>query len=315
MQSQQYNSAANANPTQRYMIGVDVGGTKIEAVLLDDAAQVLAIARVPARRGADLVVEDIATLARTVGADHWDDVAQVGIGIPGQVDWKTGQVGHVVNLDIVELDLADQVSAQLGGIPVHVENDVNAAAVGAAAVLHEDEEAIAFLNLGTGLAVGLINNGRIMHGASGSAGEIGHIPIDPNRFECPCGQRGCLETVCSGSAVAQLWPTDDGRPPMPDLIARARAGEPAAQRVLAKVKHALGDAVQIVAQAVDPNTIIVGGGMARTGQPLLDAMSEELSARAANCAFLESLQLPARLKLAPADEPTGAIGAALAARV
>lgn len=302
------------------LVGVDVGGTKIEAALVVGDGDVAATARVPARRGEDKVVEDVVAIVRDVAGARTTDVVAVGIGIPGQVDAATGRVANVVNLDIESLELAACVGARLG-VPVHVENDVNAAALGAARMLADvpgegggTAGPVALLNFGTGLAAGLIVDGRLHHGYSGAAGEIGHIPIDPNRFDCPCGQRGCLETVCSGASVARLWPTLDGRPAMPDLIVQAAQGEPEACRVLGMVKHAIGDAIQIVAQSVDPRMIVLGGGMARTGEPLLRIIGDELRFRESGCPFLAGLRLKERLRLAPVNAPLGALGAALAAR-
>ncbi|PWG63617.1 ROK family protein [Bifidobacterium callitrichidarum] len=296
-----------------YRVGVDIGGTKIEAVLVDAAGSVAASHRVPARRGAGNVVEDVTALVRTVAGEHLGELAGVGIGTPGQVDSEAGTVSHVVNLDIDTLALGPEVGERLGGIPVRVENDVNAAALGAAQLVPgaRGEGTVVFLNFGTGLAAGVIVDGVLQHGFSGAAGEVGHIPIDPNRFACPCGQRGCLETVCSGASVQRLWPAD-GRPAMPDLIERAHCEQADAVRVLGIVSHAMGDALQIVGQAFDPRVIIVGGGMAKTGEPLLDVMSDELFRREADCPFLKGLHLADRLRLAPVDQPIGALGAALA---
>ncbi|MBW3077763.1 ROK family protein [Bifidobacterium simiiventris] len=299
---------------RHYLVGVDIGGTKIEAVLLDAAHAVVASHRVPARRGGDNVVADVVSLVREVAGERLSGVARVGIGTPGRVDSATGRIANVVNLDIDTLDLGPLVSERLGGMPVHVDNDVNAAAVGAANVLCGDDVngTIVFLNFGTGLAAGILIDGVLQHGSSGAAGEIGHVPVDPNRFPCPCGQRGCLETVCSGASVARMWPTEDGVPPMPGLIAKALGGNADAVRVLGMVTHAIVDTVQIAAQSVDPRMIIFGGGMAKTGQPLLDVTAGELHRREATCPFLKGLDLVSRIRLAPADAPLGAIGAALA---
>ena len=170
---------------------------------------------------------------------------------------------------------------------------------------------IAFLNFGTGLAAGIVENGVLMHGYSGAAGEIGHIPVEPHRLKCPCGQYGCLETVCSGASVGRLWPNAD--PPMPDLIRRAKKREAKAVDVLDMVVRAIGDTIQILAQSVDPRLIILGGGMAKTGEPLIEVITAELRRRESQCRFLETLDLPARLRLAPVGQPVGAIGAAMAA--
>ena len=188
------------------------------------------------------------------------------------------------------------------------------AAVGAARMVggSHPEGTIVFLNFGTGLAAGIVVDGVVQHGFSGAAGEIGHIPIDPNRFPCPCGQSGCLETVCSGASVGRHWPVE-GKPPMPDLIECARRGEPDAQRILVMVTHAIVDAVQIVAQSYDPRMIIFGGGMAKTGQPLIDVTLDELRVRERTCPFLTGLHLGERIKLAQLDQPVGALGAAWAA--
>lgn len=324
-----------------YRVGVDIGGTKIEAVAVDAHGAIVADRRIPARRGGDNVVEDVAGLVRDVVADATGGaagcgadstgpglpgvVASVGIGTPGRVDSATGHVSNIVNLDVDELALGPRVSELLGGVPVTVENDVNAAAVGAANALDDTLDgggegaqagSTVVLNFGTGFAAGILIDGVLQHGAGGACGEIGHIPIDPNRFPCPCGQAGCLETVCSGSAVARLWPVpaDSGTAPMPDLITRARAGEPEAGRVLAMVAHAIGDGLQIVVQTVDPDVIILGGGMAKTGTPLVEVVRDEMRRREATCPFLAGLHIGDRLRLAPTDVPLGAYGAAVMVR-
>lgn len=310
-----------------WLIGVDVGGTKIEAVLADSVGSVVNTRRVPARPGSTAVLDDVVGVVRSLIDETGVTPAVVGVGIPGQVDSTSGMVDNVVNLDVVSLRLGPEAERMLG-LPVHVENDVNAATQGAAALLDEWDrtpaevpggmteaaggaDIIAFLNLGTGLAAGLLRGGAIQHGFSGALGEIGHIPVDPNRFPCPCGQVGCLETAASGGSVARLWPTAD--PPMPDLIAHARRGEPHARRVLGIVMHAIADTLQIVAQSYDPRLIIIGGGMAKTGRLLLDEIIGELSLREQRSNFIATLDLPARLRLAPANQPVGALGAALAA--
>ena len=200
-------------------VGIDIGGTKIEAVLVDERNTVLNTCRIPARPGAQNVLDDVIGITRRLGGEP----VAVGVGLPGQVDSVTGVVRDIVNLDIVKLELGREASKALG-IPVQVENDVNAAALGAVALIDDQVSAgdtVVFLNFGTGLAAGVVRDGHVERGYSGSYGEIGHIPVDPNKFLCNCGQRGCLETVTSGGSVAKLWP---GQPPLPDLIEKAKAG-------------------------------------------------------------------------------------------
>lgn len=313
MSGNNVNNLGDPSGANTLAVGVDVGGTKIEAALVGPTGTVLGSARIPARRGNEAVLADIAGVAYQAAGDRLGEVAAIGIGTPGQVDSATGRVGDIVNLDVVSMDMGSEI-AKRTGVPTHVENDVNAAAVGAATLLGGADGlsgTIAFLNFGTGLAAGIVQNGVLLHGFSGAAGEIGHIPVEPHRLKCPCGQYGCLETVCSGASVARLWPTAE--PPMPDLIRCASRREAKAVDVLDMVVRAIGDAIQILAQSVDPRLIILGGGMAKTGDPLVEVITAELRRREAQCHFLTSLNLPARLRLAPMDRPVGAIGAAMAA--
>lgn len=290
-------------------VGVDVGGTKIETVLLDGHGTIVSSHRIPSRPGEEAVVDDICEAV----ASMTNAPIPIGIGIPGQVNQSTGQVRNVVNLGIKTSDLAEHVRRRTGSI-VHVENDVNAAALGAATLMTKGkakESSVVFVNFGTGLAAGLVHNGTVEHGANGILGEIGHLPVDPNGIKCPCGQHGCLETMASGGAVSKLWHSQG--PPMPDLIDKASHGSRIAHNILSKIMHAMADVIQIATQAYDPELIIIGGGMARTGQPLLDALVEEIEHRSDNSSFLASQKIPARLRLAPMEQPIGAIGAALAA--
>lgn len=329
-------------------LGIDIGGTKIEGVALDRDRRVLATCRLPSRQGSQAVHDDTVTAARRLMSlaevgDRRDGIT-LGLGIPGRIDSLRGTVDDAVNLGIGHMDLGPGVSRTLG-IPVQVENDVNIAALGAACQSHsslvgsgergrggddatlpqdmgempqtrslppEKERVVVFINLGTGLAAGIIRNGSIEHGASGAVGEIGHIPADFHDFPCKCGQTGCLETVASGSAVEAMWPGVSH--PLPDMIDKARQGDAHAKESLAIIGHGIAMAVQIVALTVDPSLIILGGGMTKTGQPLLDLVDAELDKSARASHFIASLDLPARIRLAPPDLPIGAIGAALAGR-
>ena len=118
--------------------------------------------------------------------------------------------------------------------------------------------------------------------------------------------------MASGGAVAKLWPS--ANPPMPDLIRKARQGDEHANDVLGKVAHGMGDVIQIVAQAYDPQRIIIGGGMAKTGNDLIKVIQAELSRRAEGCRFLNTLDIASKIRIAAVDKPIGAIGAALAAK-
>lgn len=292
------------------LVGVDVGGTKIAAVLMR-GGRILDSVRIPTRHGNGAVVEGIRSVVTTLTAGSPFRPAAVGIGIPGRVDHRRGTVQDAVNLGVRRLDLSSELERHLG-LPVHVENDVNAAALGEAALAYPNLRTVAVLNAGTGLAAGVIRGGRIDHGAHGTVGEVGHVPVDPHRLPCACGQRGCLETVASGSAVLRMWP-EGGSTPMSSLLGEAESGNPRAREVLDVVLGGLSTAVLLLAMTVDPDVIVISGGMAAAGAPLLSAVRDRLRARSSSSAFLDSLKLDERVALADSQMPWGAVGAALSA--
>src|SRR4029079_7203893 len=127
------------------------------------------------------------------------DPVAVALGVPGRVDVVTGTVSAAVNLGILGPVAIGALVEDRTGLPVHVENDVNAPALGAHAHLGVDSDAsLAFINIGTGIAAGFVLGGRLWRGATGSAGEVGHIPMSPHGPGCPCGQVGCIEAAASG---------------------------------------------------------------------------------------------------------------------
>ena len=241
--------------------------------------------------------------------------------MPGVVDAREGVLTHAVNLGVGgdRLPLAARLSRRTG-LPVAVENDVNAAAVGASRVLDLDDTDLAYLSIGTGLAAGIVLSGRLHRGARGGAGEIGHVPVDPAGPMCPCGQRGCLEAVASGSAIARAWPVGrhPGRPdanesPAAALFRAAADGDREARRVRAKIADHLAAAVQLLVLTVDVDVVVLGGGVSEVGEQLRLAVADGLSQRGRTSPFLASLDLPARITLAPTGRPTAALGAALLA--
>ncbi|RLP75493.1 ROK family protein [Mycetocola tolaasinivorans] len=300
-------------------LGIDVGGTKTAAVILDDNDAVVAELIRPTGYGRDevlaSVVESSVELAGRVGitADRFDSI---GIGIPGAVNSATGRVEHAVNLGLDGFELGTEAAAQLG-TRVAVENDVNAAAVGAYRYVSSTgsdtalgTDGLAYLNLGTGLAAGIVLDGHLRRGSSGVAGEIGHIPVDATGVICSCGQRGCLETIASGSAIARQWPTT-GTSPVHDMMAAAAAGDPVAGRIRALLFEGVATAVRILTLSVDVRTVVLGGGVTSLGEPLLSGVNEVLDGWAESSPFLASLRLGERIRVIPKNHPVAAVGAAL----
>ncbi|MBD8078030.1 ROK family protein [Cellulosimicrobium arenosum] len=308
--------------------GLDIGGTKVLAALLDDDGHVVESLRVPTVRGPDGVVASAARAVHDVAAAAGVTLADldgVGLGVPGLVDPRDGTVTHAVNLGVegARFPLADRLSSALGGLPVATENDLNVAALGAAHLLgagragradHAGHADLAFLALGTGLAAGVVLDGRLRRGASGAAGEIGHIPVDPGGPVCACGQRGCVELYASGSALSARWPARHGRPAPAELFEAAAAGDLRAVEIKAEFAAAVASAVRILALTLDVQHVVLGGGVSALGEPLLVAVRAALEQQSRTSPFLSSLRLADRVSLAPADVPVAAVGAALVGR-
>jgi predicted NBD/HSP70 family sugar kinase len=316
--------------------GLDVGGTKTLAVAIvahraappgpdgdgDDGAPrpaVVATVRRPTGVGggdrlAASTAHVLADLAAAAGVPV-DGFAAVGVGVPGLVDRAAGTVRHAVNLglDDTPVPLGEHLRS-LAHAPVVVDNDVNLAAVGAAVALGCRGD-LAYLSVGTGLAAGLVLDGRPRRGAHGAAGEIGHLPVDPQGPLCECGQRGCLEVLASGTAIAARWTAADGDLSATSaLLAAAAGGDPGAVAVLDDVAGHLAGAVALLAQTVDPEVIVLGGGVAEAGPGLLEAVRRALRSRAARSPVLAAIDLANRVALVPDGVHAGALGAAVFAR-
>jgi predicted NBD/HSP70 family sugar kinase len=311
-------------------VGIDIGGTKTAAVLLGADGRLGEQVRMPTGFGAEEVVDTAVSAVERMSALAGVGVADlgtIGIGIPGAVDGRTGRVAHAVNLGLEGLDLGDRVAERLG-VAVRIENDVKAAALGAHHLLGTSQRgstgdgpssngagsngagSMAFLNLGTGLAAGIVLDGRLLRGGGGVAGEIGHIPVDPHGARCGCGQRGCLETVASGGAITRAWPTEH---PLPahDLFERAAAGDALAIEVRERFLGGVAAAVRILVLTTDVDVVVIGGGLSALGDPLVDGVRRVLDAWSADSAFLASLGLAGRVRVIPAGFPAAAVGAAL----
>jgi glucokinase len=291
-------------------VGLDIGATKTLGAVLDADGTVIAQARRDTLRGGDGVLASATTVLELLAAAvDGARPPQIGIGIPGIVDRHRGAVSHAVNLGLGDwFPLAERLADRTGA-SVLIENDVRAATWGAHVLSGADD--MAYLSLGTGFAAGLVLDGVLRRGAHGVAGEIGHVPVDPDGALCSCGQRGCLELSAAASALTAAWPTDGETSPAKALFAAAASGNPAAVAVRGRFAAGVADGIRMVGLAVDPDVIIIGGGVADLGEPLLAAVTAALRAQAATSPFLGALDLAARVRLIPVGVPVGAIGAAM----
>lgn len=295
----------------RIRVGLDVGGTKIDALALAADGAILARTRIPTGWGDHAVVSAVHDAIEALAGEGGfpvADVASVGIGIPGLIDADAGRVLHAVNLGVTQLDLADAVRVRLP-VPVSVENDVKAAALGAGS-LRGDAHSMAYLNLGTGVAAGIVIDGALWRGAHGTAGEVGHLSVDPRGRVCGCGQRGCIETFCGGGAVSKAWGRG-GELPLRDVFDLAERGDAFALELREGVAFGAASAVRSLVLSADVETVVIGGGVTALGDRLLDDIVRRLRQEGAESPFIGSLHLDERIELLPAGSPAAALGAAL----
>ena len=288
-------------------LGVDIGGTKTDVVLVHSGA-IVARHRTESGFGPEEVVAAASRAVDTVLAEAgvaWDRVETVGIGVPGGV--ADGVVTYALNLGLERLDLAGALESAWGVRPV-IDNDVNVAALGAWALRGRAPSSLAYLNLGTGLAAGFILDGQLWRGARGTAGELGHISVDPAGPLDADGLPGALETYASGSGLVRQWGT--GGAIARDVLAAADAGEPRAVAIRDGLFFGVASAVRAIVLMLDVEKVVLGGGLASYGEPLVEGTVRRLNEWSASSPFLESLAVADRIELLDPEVPVAALGAA-----
>ena len=251
-------------------IGVDLGGTKIEAIALAPDGSVAARRRVPtpASEGYDAIVGAIAELVRAIERDAGCPGASVGVGTPGAVSPASGRLRNANTTCLNERPLDLDLGAALGR-PVRIANDANCLALseasdGAAA----GAEVVFGVILGTGVGGGVVVRGELVGGRNAIAGEWGHTPLPWPRDDerpgapCYCGRSGCVETWLSGPALARDHALVAGESLSgPEIVRRADAGDPACDATLARYVERLARSLAVVIDVLDPDVIVLGGGL------------------------------------------------------
>jgi glucokinase len=286
-------------------LGVDVGGSKLLACLVDDDGEVVHESREETGRKTapgELVarVAELIWRLRAAGCTP----AAAGVGIPGLCDYDRGVVRSSIMLDgWRDVPLADAL-ATASGVACVVDNDVNTAAVAEAAARRLDGDSMLFVAVGTGIGGAVTVGQQLWRGASGVAGEIGNMVVDRGGPRCWCGRRGCLNTLASGSAIERSAGIAPG-----SLAACWRAG-------LSAVRDAVEDAAQALAiglgnaiNLLNPSLVVLGGGVAQLGPAWLALVVRHLERQA----FSEALAV-CRVELAQEGYAAGARGAAAIAR-
>lgn len=304
---------------KEYYLGVDLGGTSMSAAVIDQAnGKMLGLENVPtlARQGSDAVITRMAALVeasiRSSGIAR-EEILGVGIGAPGMLDMQRGETLFLTNFagNWPHVPLTARIQASTG-LPVALINDVRAMTFGEWRFgAGQGVDNLACFAIGTGIGGGLVLDGHLHLGLMGTAGELGHISLDPNGPVCGCGNRGCLETFSSGPAItaaalkvitqglttsmAQMVGGDLNKV-TPRLVAEAaQAGDPFAKAIFEEAGFYLGMAIVNVLVTVSPQRIVIGGGVAQAGDLLFEPMRRTVYDRTHVVPIEEIEILPAAL--------------------
>lgn len=276
----------------KYCFGVDLGGTTVKIGLFSIEGQLQDKWEIPTRtenHGAEILSDIAASIQRRMDTGHLskEQVTGIGIGVPGPV-LNENIVQGCVNLGWGNVRVADELSA-LTGLKVKAANDANVAALGEQwQGGGKGFQNLVMFTLGTGVGGGIIQNGRIISGANGAAGEIGHMVIvdsDEVVGTCGCGHRGCLEQVASATGIVNLTEkklaecSQDSvlREISPltakDVLDAAKAGDALAEQAAENMMKQLGRAAAYIACVVNPNIFVIGGGVSKAGEYLIEGIS------------------------------------------
>lgn len=282
-------------------IGIDVGGTNVKIALVDGEGKIIYSNSVPtyAQMGYEYTVNNIKQAIRDLMKEtntEAKDIQGIGFDFPGQVDCKTGVVKLAPNIPgWVNVPIAQMIEEEFH-IPTRIDNDVRCAALGELKFgAGRGCENFVCITVGTGIGSGLVINGKVVRGAANAAGELGHIKLQMEDGPlCGCGDSGCLEAFASGPSIVAMAQeylkggksakfrelAGDGEI-TPYIVAKAaEAGDPVAKRIFEKMGYYIGMGLTSVINLLNPEKIIIGGGVAECGDLLLDPIRRTINDRA-----------------------------------
>ncbi len=304
----------------KYGFGVDLGGTTVKIAYFTETGEMLDKWEIPTRTadGGKEILPDIAASLKQYQLTHGicrETLLGVGIGVPGPVDSK-GIVHKCVNLGWGTVDIEKELSA-LTGLNVRSGNDANVAALGEywkGGGMGCDN--IVFITLGTGVGGGIILDGKLLVGTHGAGAELGHMLLNPHETAvCGCGKRGCVEQYCSATGIVRLAALRLAQDTTPsclrelenvtckDIFDGGKAGDPVANEILNQYFDYMGQFLGSVCAAIDPEAVVIGGGVSKAGDALLDGLRPYFQ----KYAFHASKQT--RFALASLGNDAGAYGA------
>lgn len=309
-------------------IGIDLGGTNIAAGIVTDDAKIICKDSIPtnAKRPFDEIVADMAKLAKKIMENanlSVSDIDAVGIGCPGSIVNETGEVAHSNNIVVDHYMLADKFREYID-VPVNVENDANAAAVGEYYANGKNSKCFVFITLGTGVGGGVVIDGKLFRGFNGTGAELGHSTLIYNGEDCTCGKKGCWEAYASVTALIkqtkhamELHPESkmcelakkEGKVSGRTAFEAAKSGDKFGQEVVDQYISYVAEGIVSMVNCFQPEYLVIGGGISKEGDYLLNPINEYLNK------YDYNKYLPkTKLSIATLFNDAGIIGAALAAK-
>ncbi|MEV3919944.1 ROK family protein [Actinomadura coerulea] len=298
------------------MLAVDIGGTKLAAALVEPDGRVTAHDRAPTPNALGVDGEELwaaleALLAKLVAGAGDPPLAGVGVGCGGPMTWPAAEVSPLNIPAWRGFPLRERLRARYAGLPVRIHNDAVCVAIGehwlGAGRGHDN---VLGMVVSTGVGGGLMLGGRLVNGASGNAGHIGHVIVEPGGAPCGCGGRGCLEAVARGPGLV-AWAREQGWRPGSaeatgvELTEDARRGDPVAGAAMRRAGRALGIAIASATHLCDLEVAAIGGGLSQAGRLLFDPLEEAFGEHA-------RMEFARRLRIVPAElgQTAGLVGAA-----
>jgi len=309
---------------RKYYVGIDLGGTFIKGGIVDDLGNIVCSDKVPTEsdKGADKVAENIATLAQklmgVLGLKK-DDVEGLGMGVPGMIDSKAGNVIYSNNLRWKDFRIGEKV-ANLTGLRVKIANDANVAALGEAKFgAAKDYQNVVMFTLGTGVGGGIVIDGHLFEGNKSAGAELGHATIRMGGEQCTCGRKGCLEAYASATALirdtkrameahkdSKMW-QDGGLDKVTGKTAfDYKDSDPYAKEVVENYITYLAEGITDIANIFRPEVVLLGGGVCAQGDNLVKPLQEKLD----RDIFAGELGPKVKILIAELENSAGILGAA-----
>jgi len=311
-----------------YYAGIDLGGTNIAAGIVDESGKIIESMSVPtgAQRDFRDIVRDMAELVKTLCQKiqiPTDDIKAVGIGCPGSIDSERGVCEYSNNLNMCHADIAGEFRKSLD-VPVYLENDANAAALGEYEINAKGSKCFVFVTLGTGVGGGVIINGEIFRGFNGVGAELGHTVINTDGEECTCGRKGCWEAYASVTALIRQtkkamqehkdslmheFAQKEGKVSGLTSFLAAKQGDKYALQVVEKYFEYIAEGITNLINIFQPEKIVIGGSISKEGDYLLKPV-RALAERDDYNKYMPK----AKIEIAKLFGDAGIIGAAIAAK-